>query len=75
MSAVGVGVVMWLLGAMRLCFRLTFVESLLFGAVISATDTVTVLNIFKMLRRGGLGGWWMRVACHIINVLLVIISN
>jgi NhaP-type Na+/H+ or K+/H+ antiporter len=34
---------------MYLMYRLPFVECLMFGALISATDPVTVLSIFQVL--------------------------
>ena len=48
-SAIVVGVALFFLGVAHVCFRLTLVESLLFGALISATDHVTVLAIFNQL--------------------------
>lgn len=35
---------------MFLMYRLPFVECLMFGALISATDPVTVLSIFQVTR-------------------------
>jgi len=49
LSAIVVGVALFFLGVAHVCFRLTLVESLLFGALISATDPVTVLAIFNQL--------------------------
>lgn len=49
-SAIFVGLFVWLMGLVRLCFGLSLVEAMLFGALISATDPVTVLAIFKQLR-------------------------
>lgn len=48
-SALVVGVLVWLGGCLFLIYRLPFLESLIFGAIISATDPVTVLAIFQEL--------------------------
>lgn len=49
-STVVIAVMMWLLGVMRLSFRIDFFHSTLFGAIISATDPVTVLAVFGRLK-------------------------
>ncbi|XP_006878592.2 sodium/hydrogen exchanger 6 [Amborella trichopoda] len=43
------GILVYLGGLMFLMYRLPFVESIMFGALISATDPVTVLSIFQEL--------------------------
>lgn len=43
------GILVYLGGLMFLMYRLPFVECLMFGALISATDPVTVLSIFQEL--------------------------
>ncbi|KAK9224252.1 hypothetical protein WN944_012702 [Citrus x changshan-huyou] len=43
------GILVYLGGVMFLMYRLPFVECLMFGALISATDPVTVLSIFQEL--------------------------
>ncbi|KAK0595250.1 hypothetical protein LWI29_004904 [Acer saccharum] len=43
------GILVYLGGFMYLMYRLPFVECLMFGALISATDPVTVLSIFQEL--------------------------
>ena len=48
-SALFVGGFVYLMGVWHICFPLTLVESLLFGALISANDPVTVLAIFNQL--------------------------
>ncbi|KAF6263350.1 Cation/H+ exchanger [Scenedesmus sp. NREL 46B-D3] len=48
-STFAVGLTMWAAGQLRLCFALRFLEALTFGALISATDPVTVLAIFQAL--------------------------
>ncbi|KAE8724292.1 Sodium/hydrogen exchanger 6 [Hibiscus syriacus] len=48
-SSVVTGVLVYLGGLMYLMYRLPFVECLMFGALISATDPVTVLSIFQEL--------------------------
>ncbi|GMH34525.1 hypothetical protein BSKO_02359 [Bryopsis sp. KO-2023] len=50
MSTILIGFTMWAAGAMGLCFAFTFLESLIFGAVISATDPVSVLSVFQRLQ-------------------------
>lgn len=40
---------MWLAGMANMCYKLTFLEATLFGAIISATDPVTVLSVFNSL--------------------------
>eukprot|EP01025_Chloroclados_australasicus_P065997 TRINITY_DN9019_c0_g1_i8.p1 TRINITY_DN9019_c0_g1~~TRINITY_DN9019_c0_g1_i8.p1 ORF type:complete len:494 (-),score=32.00 TRINITY_DN9019_c0_g1_i8:447-1733(-) len=40
---------MWLTGYMRWVFAMNFLEALIFGAIISATDPVTVLAVFSKL--------------------------
>jgi NhaP-type Na+/H+ or K+/H+ antiporter len=49
-SAACVAVMMWLLGVMHLSFRIHFYHACLFGAIISATDPVTVLAVFGRLQ-------------------------
>ncbi|XP_039169030.1 sodium/hydrogen exchanger 6 isoform X1 [Eucalyptus grandis] len=48
-SSVVTGVLVYLGGVMFLMYKLPFVECLMFGALISATDPVTVLSIFQEL--------------------------
>ncbi|KAK7263747.1 hypothetical protein RJT34_31344 [Clitoria ternatea] len=48
-ASIVTGVLVYLGGFMHLTYRLPFVESLMFGALISATDPVTVLSIFQEL--------------------------
>ncbi|CAI0457872.1 unnamed protein product [Linum tenue] len=48
-SSVVTGVLVYLGGLMFLMYKLPFVECLMFGALISATDPVTVLSIFQEL--------------------------
>ncbi|OMO64653.1 Na+/H+ exchanger [Corchorus olitorius] len=48
-ASVVTGVLVYLGGLMYLMYRLPFVECLMFGALISATDPVTVLSIFQEL--------------------------
>uniref|UniRef100_M4CHB8 Protein kinase domain-containing protein n=2 Tax=Brassica campestris TaxID=3711 RepID=M4CHB8_BRACM len=43
------GVLVYLGGVMFLMYKLPFVECLMFGSLISATDPVTVLSIFQVL--------------------------
>ncbi|CAG9467333.1 unnamed protein product [Pedinophyceae sp. YPF-701] len=50
LSAFIVGIVVWLAGLAYMSVRLSFVESLIFGSLISATDPVTVLAIFQQLK-------------------------
>ncbi|KAL7130537.1 hypothetical protein ABFS83_13G140600 [Erythranthe nasuta] len=49
LASVVTGVLVYLAGATYLIYRLPFVECLMFGALISATDPVTVLSIFQEL--------------------------
>ncbi|RDX92207.1 Sodium/hydrogen exchanger 6, partial [Mucuna pruriens] len=49
LASIVTGVLVYLGGLMYLMFRLPFVECLMFGALISATDPVTVLSIFQEL--------------------------
>jgi solute carrier family 9 (sodium/hydrogen exchanger), member 8 len=49
-STVVIAVMMWLLGVIRLSYGISFFHSSLFGAIISATDPVTVLAVFGRLR-------------------------
>ena len=44
-----IGVFVWVCGAIGICYHLSFLHSLVFGALISATDPVTVLAIFQEL--------------------------
>ncbi|CAA3028940.1 sodium hydrogen exchanger 6-like [Olea europaea subsp. europaea] len=48
-ASVVTGILVYLGGAMYLTYKLPFVECLMFGALISATDPVTVLSIFQEL--------------------------
>jgi sodium/hydrogen exchanger 8 len=48
-ASIVTGVLVYLGGLMYLMYRLPFVECLMFGALISATDPVTVLSIFQEL--------------------------
>ncbi|XP_029129821.1 sodium/hydrogen exchanger 6 isoform X2 [Cajanus cajan] len=49
LASIVTGVLVYLGGFMYLMYRLPFVECLMFGALISATDPVTVLSIFQEL--------------------------
>lgn len=49
-STVVISVMMWLLGVLHLSFRIDFFHATLFGAIISATDPVTVLAVFGRLK-------------------------
>ncbi|XP_057429509.1 sodium/hydrogen exchanger 6-like [Lotus japonicus] len=49
LASVVTGVLVYLGGLVFLMYRLPFVECLMFGALISATDPVTVLSIFQEL--------------------------
>ena len=40
---------MWAAGNAGICTQLTFLEALLFGSMVSATDPVTVLSVFQRL--------------------------
>ncbi|KAG9139699.1 hypothetical protein Leryth_021162 [Lithospermum erythrorhizon] len=48
-ASIVTGVLVYLGGALFLMYKLPFVECLMFGALISATDPVTVLSIFQEL--------------------------
>ncbi|CAI9773198.1 unnamed protein product [Fraxinus pennsylvanica] len=48
-ASIVTGILVYLGGAMYLMYKLPFVECLMFGALISATDPVTVLSIFQEL--------------------------
>ncbi|RDX83538.1 Sodium/hydrogen exchanger 6 [Mucuna pruriens] len=48
-ASIVTGVLVYLGGLLFLMYRLPFVECLMFGALISATDPVTVLSIFQEL--------------------------
>ncbi|XP_041027871.1 sodium/hydrogen exchanger 6-like isoform X1 [Juglans microcarpa x Juglans regia] len=48
-ASIVTGLLVYLGGLMYLMYRLPFVECLMFGALISATDPVTVLSIFQEL--------------------------
>ncbi|GAB4824196.1 hypothetical protein N2152v2_011242 [Parachlorella kessleri] len=48
-STLVIGLVMWLGGLAGACVQLSFLETLLFGAIVSATDPVTVLAVFERL--------------------------
>ncbi|KAK1606190.1 hypothetical protein QYE76_029863 [Lolium multiflorum] len=43
------GVLVYLSGLMHLVYRMPLIESMMFGALVSATDPVTVLSIFQEL--------------------------
>ncbi|CAL9020946.1 unnamed protein product [Prunus brigantina] len=47
-SSVVTGILVYLGGLIYLTYRLPFVQCLMFGALISATDPVTVLSIFQV---------------------------
>ena len=49
-STIVISTMMWLLGVLRLSFRIPFYHASLFGAIISATDPVTVLAVFGRLQ-------------------------
>ncbi|XP_047153136.1 sodium/hydrogen exchanger 6-like isoform X2 [Vigna umbellata] len=49
LASIVTGVLVYIGGLMYLMYRLPFVECLMFGALISATDPVTVLSIFQEL--------------------------
>jgi solute carrier family 9 (sodium/hydrogen exchanger), member 8 len=49
-STFAIAILMWLLGVLHLSFRISFFHSMVFGAIISATDPVTVLAVFGRLR-------------------------
>eukprot|EP01025_Chloroclados_australasicus_P016389 TRINITY_DN1819_c0_g1_i1.p1 TRINITY_DN1819_c0_g1~~TRINITY_DN1819_c0_g1_i1.p1 ORF type:complete len:621 (-),score=71.82 TRINITY_DN1819_c0_g1_i1:831-2606(-) len=48
-SAFVIGLIMFIGGLMNWIFQLKFLEALLFGSIISATDPVTVLAVFSKL--------------------------
>lgn len=48
-STFTVGIFVWLCGVVGICTGLPFLHALIFGALISATDPVTVLAIFQEL--------------------------
>eukprot|EP01023_Acetabularia_acetabulum_P066935 TRINITY_DN9122_c0_g1_i3.p1 TRINITY_DN9122_c0_g1~~TRINITY_DN9122_c0_g1_i3.p1 ORF type:complete len:593 (+),score=93.24 TRINITY_DN9122_c0_g1_i3:148-1926(+) len=48
-STFAVALTMWGFGAAGVVYKTEFVESLIFGAIISATDPVTVLSVFSRL--------------------------
>mmetsp|Transcript_20725 Transcript_20725/g.62446 ORF Transcript_20725/g.62446 Transcript_20725/m.62446 type:complete len:788 (+) Transcript_20725:333-2696(+) len=48
-STVAIGLTMWLSGLLHLCYRLSLIEALIYGSIISATDPVTVLSVFQRL--------------------------
>mmetsp|Transcript_5583 Transcript_5583/g.14202 ORF Transcript_5583/g.14202 Transcript_5583/m.14202 type:complete len:698 (-) Transcript_5583:324-2417(-) len=48
-STMSIGVMMWLAGKAGMCYGVTFLEATLFGAIVSATDPVTVLSVFQSL--------------------------
>ncbi|GAY35443.1 hypothetical protein CUMW_016370, partial [Citrus unshiu] len=52
------GILVYLGGVMFLMYRLPFVECLMFGALISATDPVTVLSIFQVTFSCDISGTW-----------------
>ncbi|CAI2161991.1 13662_t:CDS:2 [Funneliformis geosporum] len=50
-SAVVIGVLVWMLSALGVgSLSLSFLDSMIFGSVLSATDPVTVLTIFQALK-------------------------
>ncbi|KAK7303478.1 hypothetical protein RJT34_14385 [Clitoria ternatea] len=49
LASIVTGILVYLGGLLFLMYRLPFVECLMFGALISATDPVTVLSIFQEL--------------------------
>lgn len=49
LASIVTGVLVYLGGVVFLMYRLPFVECLMFGALVSATDPVTVLSIFQEL--------------------------
>lgn len=49
-STMVISSMMWLLGVMGLSYRIPFYHASLFGAIISATDPVTVLAVFGRLQ-------------------------
>ena len=48
-STFTVGIFVWLCGVVGICTSLPFLHALIFGALISATDPVTVLAVFQAL--------------------------
>lgn len=46
-----IGIFVWLCGVIGICYHLSFLHSLIFGALISATDPVTVLAIFQAWKK------------------------
>jgi len=48
-STMTIGLLMWGFGAAGMCYALSFLEAVMFGAIISATDPVTVLSVFQRL--------------------------
>jgi sodium/hydrogen exchanger 8 len=48
-STMSIGFIMWLGGKLGMSYGLTFMEATLFGAIVSATDPVTVLSVFQRL--------------------------
>eukprot|EP00850_Spirogloea_muscicola_P010102 SM000058S18532 [mRNA] locus=s58:444402:450596:+ [translate_table: standard] len=48
-ASIVTGILIYLAGLFFLVYRLTFLESMIFGSLISATDPVTVLAIFQEL--------------------------
>lgn len=52
-STVAIGITMWLGGVLHFSFRFSFIESLLFGSIVSATDPVRrVLKLAQMSAAG-----------------------
>ncbi|KAJ0799014.1 putative cation/H+ exchanger, cation/H+ exchanger, CPA1 family [Helianthus annuus] len=65
-ASVVTGLLVYLGGVMYLMYRLPLVECLMFGALISATDPVTVLFIFQVLLIGGSTGTMLE-ALHVVG--------
>lgn len=50
-SCAAVGLIMWGTGAMGFSYGLTLIEALVFGAIISTTDTVCIYSHLHMTSR------------------------
>ena len=48
-SALSIALVMWVAGAVGMTYSFSFVECMIYGSLISATDPVTVLAIFQSM--------------------------